>query len=206
LGGGPDRRAFTLIELLTVIAIIMILAALLFQAILAMQRQARRTRAVADVAAITQAFKQYYNDYQHWPTNLALGGYDVGDAETTATGIETSSNLVAMLAGQDIAENNPRQIVFYQAAPELVLRQPRVLRNQRPPRTLGTTYVGSLVDPWGSPYKYMCDFNDDGVTHVEFSNNSRITNIVGVGVAVWSQGPDGRDQSGFEKDDILSWQ
>jgi len=199
------RRGFTLIELLAVVAIILLLVSLLMPAISSIRKNAQRTRAHGDVATIAQGLKQYYSEYQHWPTNLIV--YDTGDnIEATVTGIEACSNLVAMLGGQDIAGNNPRRMQFMQVPPQAILDAPRTLKNQSPARTLDAAYIGSFIDPWGAPYKYMCDFNGDGSTHVEFTGNSWSTNLTDVTVAVWSQGPNGKDNAGSEADDVCSWQ
>jgi prepilin-type N-terminal cleavage/methylation domain-containing protein len=62
-----SQRAFTLIELLTVIAIIAILAALVFPAIKSSMTKAEVTRAHTAVRSLETAFKTYYNEYGRLP-------------------------------------------------------------------------------------------------------------------------------------------
>ena len=58
----PIRRGFTLIELLTVIAIIAVLAALLFPVFNRAREQARMTACMANMHDIQLAVGQYFQD------------------------------------------------------------------------------------------------------------------------------------------------
>jgi prepilin-type N-terminal cleavage/methylation domain-containing protein len=61
-----SRRAFTLIELLTVIAIIGILAGITFGVVKGVGEHGRITRATAELASLStglESYKQYYGDY-----------------------------------------------------------------------------------------------------------------------------------------------
>src|SRR6266404_2840510 len=60
-------NAFTLIELLTVIAIIGVLIALLFPAIRAALLKAEITKAQSAVTGLSGAFRSYYTEYGKWP-------------------------------------------------------------------------------------------------------------------------------------------
>ncbi len=67
---GPKQRApgFTLVEILVVIVILGILAALVVPRIIERPDQARVTAAKADIATIMQALKLYRLDNQRYPT------------------------------------------------------------------------------------------------------------------------------------------
>lgn len=182
------QRGFTLIELLAVVAIVLLLVSLLLPAINAVRKSAQRTRAHGDVATLTHGLKQYFSEYQRWPTNL-VGGDTGPDIEATVpvdSGLEARSNLLAMLGGQDIKDNNPRRKQFLEV----------------PPQAVNTD--GSFTDPWGNPYKYMCDFDYSGSTGIKFTSGT--SNVTDVAVCVWSRGPDKSDEDGKRADDIASWQ
>ncbi len=194
------RAAFTLIELLVVIAIIAILVGLLFPAVKRALNSAKRTKAAHEVTQLATAFKAYYDEYHRWPTNMV--GYDTDEF---ATGIEVLAPVVKMLKGE--------------SDPASVLRNAKLL----PFLDLGqnaTNGVGSYLDPWGKPYKYMLDYNQDNILHIEFTGNFEKTNI-NANVGVWSRGRDqsdrGADITGPDgengapdgksdwEDDIRSW-
>ncbi len=63
------RRGFTLMELLTVIAIISLLVAILMPATLALRRRARETQAASERAALKAAIMTYYADTSLWPVD-----------------------------------------------------------------------------------------------------------------------------------------
>lgn len=58
---------FTLIELLTVIMIIIIMAGLMFSAIMKVYRTARQKDRECEVNTITSAIKNYRYEYDNWP-------------------------------------------------------------------------------------------------------------------------------------------
>ena len=188
-----DKRSsgLTLTELLVVIAILGILMGLLFPAVGAARRRATRARCQVEVERIKEAFLTYELDYETWPTELV--GYDDpgqpwnSNGLENLTGIEMLASSMAMFGGQNVSGMNPSRNRY------LTLR-PKQLRND-----------GAFADPWGNPYKYMCDFNRDDIVHVEFTGNSWHTDLVEHGVAVWSRGPDQSDEAGYSQDDVTSW-
>lgn len=90
--------AFTLLELLIVIAIIGILAGLMMPALSGAIARARRAKTLNEVNNIVTAFQMYYREYGVWPNNIAASG-DLNDA------------VRAILDGSDI-ENNRRKLPF----------------------------------------------------------------------------------------------
>ncbi|MBE7560708.1 prepilin-type N-terminal cleavage/methylation domain-containing protein [bacterium] len=69
-----NRRAFTLIELLIVVAIISILAAIAVPNFLSAQVRAKNTRAIADLRELFVAYESYYTDHQTYPPHYIRSG------------------------------------------------------------------------------------------------------------------------------------
>lgn len=65
------KRGFTLIELLIVIAIIGILTALITTNLVGARARARDVRRKADLRAVQQSLRLYYNDLKHFPASDA---------------------------------------------------------------------------------------------------------------------------------------
>ena len=66
--GGPRARGFTLIEIMVVIVILGVLAALVVPSVLSRTDDARLVAAKTDLGAIRQALKLYRLDNQRYPT------------------------------------------------------------------------------------------------------------------------------------------
>ena len=66
----PRRSAFTLVEILVVLAIIGILAAILFPAFSRAQESARQTNCASNLQQIGLAVRQYYQDTKRYPDSL----------------------------------------------------------------------------------------------------------------------------------------
>jgi general secretion pathway protein G len=69
----PHTRGFTLIELLVVIAVIGILAGLVLSTAGYIQKKSARSRAEAEIAAISAALESYKAEYGMYPSNSAAG-------------------------------------------------------------------------------------------------------------------------------------
>jgi general secretion pathway protein G len=69
----PARQAFTLIELLIVIAIIAVLASLVLAAAGSVQKKGARSRAEAEIKAVEAALESYKSDNGDYPSNSASG-------------------------------------------------------------------------------------------------------------------------------------
>ncbi len=167
----PRTAAFTLIELLTVIAIIAILMKLLFPVVIAAKNNARRAEATADAKQIVAACKLYFNDNGKFPpvsSSSATTVYTFGP-KTKNTGVKGEQgdyenenadlfNVLRSIATGSNANNklNPRQQKYFEHP---------VAKDTKNPRSGfvdGTGFPafaprGALMDPWGTQYCIMLD-------------------------------------------------
>ncbi len=86
----PRPGAFTLIELLTVIAIIVILASLILSTAGYIQKKGARARAEAEIAAMSAALESYKADNGDYPTGTA-------NPASTAAVTTANTNLLQSL-------------------------------------------------------------------------------------------------------------
>jgi prepilin-type N-terminal cleavage/methylation domain-containing protein len=146
-----SSRAFTLIELLIVIAILGILMALLFPAVDGALQSARKAQAKNDVVQIATAITAYETEYGRLPL----------PSKTTV-----DSELVAVLVGGSGNTNNPRQITF--------------LEVQTAKKNKSGTNGSGFVDPWGSLYKIKFDDDYDNRISGAGTNNASVMKKVAV--------------------------
>ncbi len=184
----PRRSAaFTLIELLTVIAIIAILMSILFPAIGIVKDQANRTRARNDVVNIVAAVKQYNVEYGKYPIiedpvadatkDAVCGSEKAISGGSPIKNSELFNTLRAIAAGingsggggkgggsgsSNDHRMNPRRVVFFEG---------RSVTNAASPKGGFLDRVesgnpdnkGSYYDPWGEQYTIIIDQNIDNL-------------------------------------------
>lgn len=188
-----SSSAFTIIELLVVITIIVILMALLFPAYRAVQDQAKRTQAKNDLAQLVTAVNAFYTEYGKYP--LAT------DDATITDNANLFYSLRAVASGANANDAvNPKKIVF--------ISPPDVKDTTRPRSGIGSN--GQNYDPWGNPYLLAMDGNYDDQIANPYTNNAGSAQLR-LGVIAWSKGRDGLTAAGDKKatnndDDVISWQ
>jgi type II secretion system protein G len=90
------RGGFTLVELLVVISIIGVLAAIVLPNLLGIRERARDTKVKASLSELRSALRLYYNDYQQYPASsvggaiLGCGPADSPEDVTCDTGFATT--------------------------------------------------------------------------------------------------------------------
>lgn len=129
------RSAFTLIELLTVIAIIAILAGITYGISAGIYQRQARTTAQAELSAISSALEAYRSQY---------GMYPIAD---TGNAVARGRVLFQALTNQiDPEGNDPRRGRPFIDISKVTLSTPET----------GTDFssVNYFVDPWGNPYQY----------------------------------------------------
>lgn len=222
----PSQTAFTLVELLTVIAIIAILMGLLFPAIGIVQNQARKAEAKTACMNILAAVKAYQTEYGKYPNPKGAtsgtptpGDVIVGDM-TAGKASEDNDELFNILRAKPVGVNlnhalNPRRLVFFEG---------KSVSNSDAPKggfadsaTAGKAVPGAFYDPWGAQYCVVIDADYDNVLDtIPYADFTGATKGPQTGCGVYSLGKDGilgsRDTGGFYKkasspsDDIISWQ
>src|SRR5579859_6527095 len=65
-----QKKGFTLIELMVVIAIIGLLAAVISVSLISARAKGRDAKRISDIKSIQLALETYYNDNQHYPCDL----------------------------------------------------------------------------------------------------------------------------------------
>jgi len=95
------RRGFTLIELMVVIAIIIILAAIAIPNYLTMTARAKRSRVASDMNAVATALESYKTDWGFYPKGASW----VSLSDTTATKVYAELTGTGNTGGQNLAGN-----------------------------------------------------------------------------------------------------
>ena len=201
----PKNAAFTLIELLAVIAIIAILMKLLFPVIISAKNQTRRLEAGNDARAIVNACKAYSNDYGKFPPVSSAAGattysfgpkkkddrvkgdqgtYDLDNAElfnilrAIPTGLNTDNKL------------NKRSQKYFEHPVAKDLKTPRSGFVD------GAGYAayapaGALMDPWGTQYCVVLDATGaDEIAKTDVQKYYSDFDIIRMGAISFSLGKD----------------
>jgi prepilin-type N-terminal cleavage/methylation domain-containing protein len=214
--------AFTLVELLTVIAIIAILMGLLFPAIGVIKEQARKVQAKNDVTNIVAAVKQYYTEYGKYPPVVdppVPGGTDdvIGDPAAGATVTNNNALFNTLRSIPDGLNTNykfnPRRIVFFEGKSASDATAPRAGFSDK---STNPTDKGNFYDPWGKQYNIVIDSDYDNTIAVDKQySDFAAPNAPRVGCGAFSMGKDNKlgtnDDKIYKKgsttsDDVISWQ
>lgn len=165
------RQAFTLIELLMVIAVILILAGITFGITRGVQNAQARTRAKAELASIAQSLEQFKSTNGDYPwvrgepeefAKALLGWMEFERSDNGARFVEKDSDDVP--PGGPKSFIDPTKLNFTGALPDTPDQVPQI----------------EFIDPWGNAYIYLYKDSAAG----EWNN---------FGYVLYSSGADGRD-------------
>lgn len=149
-------KGFTLIEMLTVIAIIGILAGLIIPAATKARRDAAISKAKATISALETALSMYYTDYGAYPPSCI-------DASNQGNGNAFRSGASSIIGGDNTiaGDNNLVDMLTLttKGGPYMKFRAEDLLKTGT-----GTSTRYILKDPWGKAYIYV---NRSGFTDID---------------------------------------
>ena len=134
--------AFTILELLAVISIIIVLAGLILATSGYVRTKANRSRAAAEIAAIAAALENYKADNGIYPTDSANGTTHTLDARTmfdptTAQYASASLFMYKELSGDTMGNRVPTGKSYFSFKPNMLLPKDQTLP------------VTAVADPFG---------------------------------------------------------
>ena len=194
------HRLFTLVELLTVIAVIAILAGIAVPVVVGMQSKGRETSARADMNAIKMALTQFKADYSVWPQINPTGNLITNFSELTASGdllieapfndtdstdpfkasIDAYDRITQALTNNVVAATTPTALVSTVSDSKYHYGNSKKRRYLDPVAkpfkftVLATDYEGFYkLDPWGRRYNIALDWNYNGKIDLKDENKKR---------------------------------
>lgn len=133
--------AFTITELLIVIAIIIVLAGLILSTVGYLLKKAARSRAETEIAAMSAALESYKADNGIYPTDSTKT--EQVDPAVSPTPAAASLYLYEQLSGDTNDDRVPEGKSYFTFKPGMLLPAPP-----------STNPVTAMRDPFGNPYGY----------------------------------------------------
>jgi len=188
--GEPRYKAFTLIELILVVGIIIVLSGLVLSTVGYARKKGARARAETEIAAMSAACENYKADNGVYPRGPAsaitigtvtipanatdnLNARTRGNPADTAdpTYGETSLYLYTLLSGDSTGNRSPTGKSYMAFKPNMLL----------PPGGSGT--VTAISDPFGNSYGYSTANQADPVTPTGYNPTFDLWSTTGLTTA-----------------------
>ncbi len=182
---------FSLLELLVVITIIGILAAIMFPVISRVFGTAKGSHAEVDALQLKNSIAAYYTEYRKYPT-------DPGSSETA--NLRSDHDLMDILLGADNSrgeEYNPRKVVFFTG------KQARRAEGGkfRKGVTMDRDGGGELWDPYAEFYHIRMDMDYNGRVEAPDWDDTLDSPVVPESILVWSTG----ENLDLDADNVKTW-
>jgi prepilin-type N-terminal cleavage/methylation domain-containing protein len=184
-----QRAGFTLVELLTVIAIIAILAAMLLPVLSRVQNSAKKTKAKIEEQDLVTAIQGYDSAYGRFPvsTNAQIAANNAGDDFTFGiNGVAATFSLPTPITSYQA--NNSEVIAILTDTTNTSVTAVNANHQKNPQQTkfliphftgdTNSSGVGTdLVyrDPWGNPYIITMDLNYDDMCRDAFYRSNTVS-------------------------------
>lgn len=156
------QQGFTLIELLVVVAIIGLLAGLIFPAVTGVLKKSKSATAQTEVKSIESALNAFFSDYGRFPK-------DNGSADKIYGGAGENKDVIKALRGLDNILN-PRRINYLEVAEKSLDED-------------------NMIDPWGN--RYYIAVNTDFNSTLAINSDLLKTNLSARNIATWTYDADG---------------
>ena len=194
------HEAFTLLELLVVITIIIVLAGLLFPVAQSILERAKKVQAKNDLIQIVTAVNAFYTEYGKYPLTTTTS------TDTNYGTTISNDKLFNELRNSGAVTDNTRGIVF--------MNPPNAKDSINPRSGIAGTgpTAGQYFDPWGSPYFVRVDTDYDNQLDNPYNANAGAgPDKIRQGAIAWSLGKDTQignknDRNFASSDDVISWQ
>jgi type II secretory pathway pseudopilin PulG len=150
--GDQEYDAFTLIELVVVIGIIIILAGLVLSTVGYARKKGARARAETEIVAMSAAIENYRADNAVYPNSAGTGGTDGLDPlTTTIANYETPCRyMYGEISGDRDFNGTPDPNV----RPYMAFKEISLLRADMSNPPSSTNQVTAIRDPFGNSYGY----------------------------------------------------
>jgi len=221
------KKNFTIIELLVVVAIIMILAGLIFPAVSKVRERAKIVKAKSEMTAIVTAIKAYESTYGYLPNFAVLQNIATAKPTGKDNTNGNTGNYRKLMECLTCTMGPSGATGYTSNSTTLPYANARKIRFLDAPSNYGSTTtlfadtvtgatIGDYRDPWGNIYQIFLDTNYDGVIKADDAAGAVpacVNTTFNGTILIYSLGPnrinDGGKNSQFGEgaanDDVCQW-